>query len=195
MRAAVSETYRPGWCLYLFYKRTEGDICADGSSHTSPQVICIIEVSLDRPYRGVISNAICMVPCSLNRSYHCNIKCICYNVNAAKGSKIIKMSSFFCKWQVTPVGRVTNKSLRSDQIMTLVYFTSLLQTVATVEVVGFCSSCVSLSQSTVKISFWNNNVTVCGLHAKYIRLNHSCREPKSPPFQFSLWGLISEKCM
>lgn len=45
-------------------KRTEGDICADGTSHTSLQVICIIEVSLDRPYRGVISNAICMVPCS-----------------------------------------------------------------------------------------------------------------------------------
>lgn len=61
---AVSETYRPGWCLYLFCKRTEGDISADGTSHTSPQVICIIEVSLNRPYRGVISNAICMVPCS-----------------------------------------------------------------------------------------------------------------------------------
>lgn len=97
-------------------------------------------------YRGVFRQAIqgCDIQRYLygtlfisfrNRSYHCNITFFCYNANAAKGSKISKMSS-----------------LSSDQIMTLTlfYFTPLLQTVVTVEVVGFCSSRVSLSHSTIK---------------------------------------------
>lgn len=107
-------------------------------------------------YRGVFRQAIqgCDIQRYLygtlfisfrNRSYHCNITFFCYNANAAKGSKISKMSSLFVNDRKPQLGG-------SDQIMTLTlfYFTPLLQTVVTVEVVGFCSSCVSLSHSTIK---------------------------------------------